>query len=286
MDFFESLTARKQFLKAISQPETSRAPAHSTKIRIFFNIFLAYLLLLLIGCGALANKSSTPGGGNYAALGDSLAAGYTSLEGYVPRYARHVQADTGILVNVNNLGQPGWTSSDLLNGLRTDAGLRNAVASAEIVTWDIGGNDLKVAYQSFLVGNCGGPDNQDCLRNAVTTFKTNWDAIISEILLLRDPSKTILRTMDIYNPFVGEQILLGNFGRVKPYLDDVDAYIQSSTQVRGIPCAKVYLAFNGPAGTDDAVLKGLIAADGFHANDIGHSRIADLLRGLAYAPLK
>jgi lysophospholipase L1-like esterase len=286
MDFFELPSTRTRFLQAISQPEVSRALMHSTKIRILFNIFLGSLFLLLMGCGALATKPSTPGAGNYAALGDSLAAGYTSLEGYVPRYARHVQADTGIQVNANDLGQPGWTSSDLLNGLRTDAQLRNAVSAAEVVTWDIGGNDLKVAYQSYLANNCGGSDNQDCLRNAVATFKTNWDAIISEILLLRDPNKTILRTMDVYNPFVAEQQALGNFGTVKPYLDDVDAYIQSSSQLKGIPCAKVYLAFNGPAGTDDPILKGLIAIDGFHANDIGHDRIATLLRGLAYAPLK
>jgi len=259
---------------------------HSTKIRVFFNILLGSLLLLLMGCGALATKPVTPGGGNYAALGDSLAAGYTSLEGYVPRYARHVQADTGIQVNANNMGQPGWTSSDLLNGLRTDTGLRKAVSSAEVVTWDIGGNDLKVAYQSYLAKNCGGSDNQDCLRNAVATFKTNWDGIISEILLLRDPNKTILRTMDIYNPFVAEQQALGNFATVKPYLDDVDAYIQSSSQLKGIPCAKVYQAFNGTAGTDDPIAKGLIAIDGFHANDIGHDRIATLLRDLMYAPLK
>jgi len=92
--------------------------------------------------------------------------------------------------------------------------------------------------------------------------------------------------MDIYNPFVAEQQALGNFATVKPYLDDVDAYIQSSSQLKGIPCAKVYQAFNGTAGTDDPIAKGLIAIDGFHANDIGHDRIATLLRDLMYAPLK
>jgi lysophospholipase L1-like esterase len=286
MDYFEQLSARKQFLRAISQPQILKAPLPSTKGRIPSNIFLAGLLMMLLGCGALGVKSSTPGGSTYVALGDSLAAGYTALEGYVPRYARHIQTDTAIVVNVNDQGQPGWTSSDLLNALRNDAALRSAVSSAEIVTWDIGGNDLKTAYESYVTGSCGGADNQDCLRNAVATFKTNWDAIIVEILLLRDPTKTILRTMDIYNPFVAEQQLLGNFATVKPYLDDVDAYIQSSSQLKGIPCAKVYQAFNGTAGTDDPILSGLIAIDGFQANDNGHELIGNLLRGLAYAPLK
>jgi len=286
MDFCERLERSKAIFGSYLAARSVKALRNLAKSRIFFNIFLACLLILLMGCGSLGSKSSTSGGGNYAALGDSLAVGYTSLEGYVPRYARHVQTDTGIVININDLGQPGWTSSDLLHALRTDAGLRNAVSSAEIVTWDIGGNDLKVAYESFVAGNCGGSDNQDCLRIAVATFKTNWDAIISQVLSLRDPSKTILRTMDIYNPFVAEQHVLGNFGTVKPYLDDVDAYIESSTQLRGIPCAKVYQAFNGPSGTDDPVFKGLIAIDGFHANDSGHNLIADLLRGLAYAPVK
>src|SRR4051794_31523125 len=67
---------------------------------------------------------------NYTALGDSLAFGILDFGrgGYVPRYASYVQTDTGSNVNLNNLGQNGWTSARLLNALRTDGNFRNSIA--------------------------------------------------------------------------------------------------------------------------------------------------------------
>jgi lysophospholipase L1-like esterase len=246
---------------------------------------LSCAVVLLAGCGGVS-LHNTPDRWSYVALGDSLAAGFDAVQGYVPRYQSDIENDTGVAVDLNNLGQPGWQSSDLVNALRTNASFRTAVSNAQVVTWDIGGNDLKHAYKLFLTGACGGADNQDCFRSAVTNFKSNWDGIVRQLTSLRDPSQTILRTMDIYNPFVAEQEALGDLARLKPYLDETDAYIQKSAAKNGILCAKVYLAFNGPSGTEDPIAKGLIAPDGFHANDNGHKLMADLLRQLGYSPLK
>ena len=78
-----------------------------------------------------------------------------------------------------------------------------------MVTWDIGGDDLLHAINLFRQGQCGGSDNQDCLRSAVAMFMPNWDAIVQQILTLRDKRSTIIRTMDIYNPFVAELMVDG-----------------------------------------------------------------------------
>ncbi|HWR34455.1 MAG TPA: SGNH/GDSL hydrolase family protein [Clostridia bacterium] len=252
--------------------------------RRFKSVLTFMLLLYLAGCGD-GGDGSTGAAWKYVALGDSLAAGFTASQGYVQRYSQYVQADTGASVTVRNMGVPGWQSGDLLNALRNDADFRAAVFSADIVTWDIGGNDLLSSYKLYLRGNCGGSDNQDCFRSAVANFRINWNGIISELLALSRPGKTILRTMDIYNPFVAEQMVLGNLGQTKPYLDAVNVHIESSAQQNGIRCAKVYLAFNGAQGLDDPVSKGLISIDGFHASDAGHKLMADLLRGFGYAPL-
>ena len=132
---------------------------------------------------------------------------------------------------------------------------------------------------------CGGTDNQDCLRTAVATFQTNGDAIVIELLKLRLPSKTILRTMDIYNPYVAADTASGIFTTIEPYLDQVNSHILANAQANGIPVAAVHLVFNGAAGTQDPIAAGLLACDGFHPNDPGHKAIADQLRALAYAPL-
>lgn len=219
-------------------------------------------------------------------MGDSLAFGALAIEGYVLRYHGYIESDTNQNVTLTNLAQNGWHSGDLLNALQNDANFRSAVSSAQVVTWDIGGDDLLHAVGEFKNGTCGGADNQDCLRSAVASFIPNWDAIVAQILSLRDPKQTIIRTMDVYNPFIAQEMATGTFSVVKPYLDQVDAHIAASAAANGIPMAAVYRAFNGPNGDEDPVAKGYIALDGIHPNDVGHKVMADLLRSLRYAPLK
>jgi lysophospholipase L1-like esterase len=247
-------------------------------------VFVLSLLVLLSACGGRTG-STAPGNWRYTALGDSLAFGALAQQGYVPRYADYIRTDTGSTVDVTNLGVPGWHSSDLLNAVRTDPAFRTAISNSQVVTWDIGGNDLANAYSHFTDGSCGGPDNQDCLRTAVSDFTANWDAVVSELLTLRSPQQTILRTMDIYNPFVAPAAAAGTFATLETYLDEVNAHIHTSAAANGIPVANVHQAFNGPDGTQDPISAGLIAADNFHPNDAGHKVIADQLRALGYAPL-
>ena len=139
---------------------------------------------------------------HYTALGDSIASGYTTPAGYVPTFRDYIQTDAGVSVVLYNLGQNGATSLSLLNSIRTDSVFQNAILQSEVITWNIGIVDLMNARNSYKNKKCGGTDNQDCLRSAVTKFKTNWDGIISEILIRRGITYTIIRTMDIYNPWV------------------------------------------------------------------------------------
>ncbi len=231
----------------------------------------------------------------YTALGDSLAFGLWAFQGYVPRYERLVETDTGAAVNPLNLGVPGWTSTDLLGAVRTNLAMRAAVATSRVVTWDIGGNDFLDARGQYRSGGCGGADNQDCLRSGIATFKVNWTAILGQLTSLRAGRPTIFRTMDIYNPYVNEDRARDSWandgGRTdfqvfKPYLDEANAHITATATARGIPVAKVFLAFNGPAGDHDPSDKGYLAFDGLHPNDLGHRVIADRFRALGYSPLR
>jgi lysophospholipase L1-like esterase len=232
----------------------------------------------------------------YVSLGDSMAFGAFAPigRGYAPAYRDHAEDDTGVNVILINLGIPGWKSGDLLCALRENPIFRFFVARASIVTWNIGGNDLLSARNRYKNRTCGGTDNQDCLREAVATFKPNWDAIIAEIFSLRRAKDTIVRTMDIYNPFVNEDRAedtwpndQGNdFQVVKPYLDAANGHIAGAAIARNIPYAQVYLAFNGANGEGDPSDLGYIFIDGYHANGRGHQRMAELLRGLGYAPIR
>jgi lysophospholipase L1-like esterase len=220
----------------------------------------------------------------YTALGDSIATGIWSSAGYVDRFAEQLRAEVDPDVQLTNLAVNGWTSTDLLAALRGNETYRAAVLDSDVVTLSIGGNDLLQARGRYMQGACGGPDNGECLGAATDRLLANYDAILDEIQALVGPRPAAIRTMDIYNPY--PSVDAARIDLFKPYLDQINSYLCGSAAVRGIACARVYAAFNGPDGIEDPVPRGLITFDGIHPSDLGHALITDLLSELAYSPLR
>jgi lysophospholipase L1-like esterase len=227
----------------------------------------------------------TPASLIYVALGDSLAVGTgASYKGYVDRYADNLRDDTSTQVSVINLSQDGQTSSELLHVLRNDVFSREAVIAANVITFNTGLNDLGRAGEAYENGTCGGADNQDCLRAAVEAFKENWDAIIAELVSLRSSSNTIIRTIGIgHTPkiFVDDAITtwpsegkIEDFRALKPYVEEVNYHIATTTADKDVPYVEVYLE------------KSHVNLDGVHPNDEGYQVIAEQLRELGYSPLQ
>jgi lysophospholipase L1-like esterase len=270
------------------------------KIRAKARKIFSYKRFCLTICGVLlvtqfaAPQARAQSSVLYTALGDSIGFGLFAPigDGYVPTYERFIEADSGASVSAVNLSVPGWTSSDLLRELKRNLLFRLSVATSTIVTVNIGGNDLLGGRGSYKDRTCGGADNQDCLRTGIAAFTSNFNAILAEVRSLRGSRNTIIRTMDVYNPYVNEDRAQdtwpndqGNdFQVLKPYIDAVNSQIATIANARNIPYARVYLAFNGPNGDIDPSDRGLIAFDGLHPNGNGHRLIADLLRGLGYSP--
>jgi lysophospholipase L1-like esterase len=202
---------------------------------------------------------------DYVALGDSLAAGVGARRGYVPRYAEHLQRETGARLRVINLGLSGQTSTQLLHSIRNDPEMRKTLGGAEVVTLNIGLNDLGQARSFYESGTCGGPQNEACLRDVVERIERNWEAIINEMSSLRSTENTIIRTVGLgYTPRTK-----GVFG---PYPGRVTRHIASSAADAGIPYVEVRLADEG------------MSEDGLHPNDKGYRVIADRLGSLGYEP--
>jgi lysophospholipase L1-like esterase len=216
--------------------------------------------------GEEAGTAETPATWDYVALGDSLAAGVGARQGYVERYADHLRAETGARVRVLNLGQPGQTSPELLRALRTDPFTRRALGRAEVVTFNIGINDLGRARESYEEGTCGGPQNEGCLRAAVEEVGKNWEAITREIRGLRSGREVLVLTPGLgYTPRTGALLA--------PYLEEANRRIAATADAEGIPHAEVRLGAEG------------MGPDGVHPNDRGYGVIAERLRGLGYEPL-
>src|SRR5215210_2550760 len=203
---------------------------------------------------------------DYVALGDSLAVGVGARRGYVTRYAEQLRSDTDVRVRTINLGVSGQTSTQLLYSLRHDRAMRKDLRGAEVVTLNIGLNDLGQASGSYEAGICGGPQNKACLREAVNKVANNWDAIVEEILNLRSTEKTVIRTAGFgYTPRAGKPF--------EPYVSEATRHIASTTAENDIPSLEITL---GDAG---------MSKDGLHPNDRGYRVIADRLADLGYEPL-
>jgi lysophospholipase L1-like esterase len=257
-------------------------------------------LWLHVGCGEepateepTAATAATGSSLDYVAFGDSLATGYGIADSYVYRYADFVGTDTGTPVNVHNLGVNGLTSEQLRAEIEHDQRAKDAIEQSGVITINIGANDLLRARLEYRTGECGGADNQDCLRQAVAGFRANWDAILADVTGTRSPDTTIIRTMDFYNPLVNideatyswPNANANDFVVFKKYLEQVDAHITESSDAYGIPHAGVYEAFNGPDGDEDPSSKGYVSPDRIHPSDDGHDVIARELGKLAYEPL-
>jgi lysophospholipase L1-like esterase len=188
-------------------------------------------------------------------------------QGYVDRYADDVRADAGARVRITNLGISGQTSAQLLRVLRSDASARRAISGAEVITFNIGINDLGRASGQYEAETCGGARNQRCLRSAVRTLEENWDAITEEILGLRSTDEAIVRTVGLgYTPRVD--------GVFRSYLQEANRHIAASTAESRIPYAEVSLGADG------------LGPDGLHPDGSGYYEIANQLRRLGYHPLQ
>ena len=247
-------------------------------------ILLVVLLVCATACrGAdtrTEGRSEVPETIRYVALGDSLATGAGADTSYVEEYADWLQAETGSPVTVHNLAVDGWTSRDLLRALRDDDHMRASVTEGHVLTWDIGGNDLLQALWTFLEGSCGGSDGRACIREALAHAAENGEAILDELLALRDGDPEGVRTLDLYLPFLDHPLAAPYVDELRPYLDQFNEQLRNASRARGIPVADVHRAFHGPHGTEDPVVAGRIAPDGVHPSEQGHEVIAAELAAL------
>ena len=238
-------------------------------VRLIFAALIAGAVLAINTASPSPSIAAVPL--RYVALGDSL----TAMPGYVDMNAAGMDQDLGANVTVVNLGQNGWTSTDLRTWVMSNRMFREELSAADVVTVGIGMNDLNSGFVRSLQGTCGGVDNQDCLREAVTTFKTNYDVIMDRVATLTSARAAVVRPWDVYNPYAG---LGAGTEFLAPYWAEVNAHIAARAAADGVPLAAVAAAFNGPAGDESAAAKGYLDADGLHLSPAGSAAIASIFR--------
>ncbi|WNB92440.1 SGNH/GDSL hydrolase family protein [Bacillus sp. NEB1478] len=161
-------------------------------------LLLSLLLLSLFFSPLKANAATNENNHiTYVALGDSLAAGVTPTNslglGY-PHYLTGILQQANYTVTPGFFGIPGYTSSDVLNDLTVPTRplyypLQNAIKQADIVTIDIGANDI---LKKLTTG-------QQVKNTDIQKTVSNLTAILVDIKK-KNPSAKVY-VMGYYNPF-------------------------------------------------------------------------------------
>lgn len=221
---------------------------------------------------------------DYVALGDSNPAGYGVLRSYVALYAVDIGKDLGVQVNMHNRAFNGARVGEILTGLQKDPALQQDIRDAEVVTIDVGANDWTPVAVAYPAQNCGGADNEDCMRKLIEYYRENLEGILEEIARLRGPdARVLVRVVDLYlsdcdfpDFFKNKEI----FNGVNPYVTEFNAVIAELSAAHGAKVVPLHLELNGPDGTKNPVR--FLQEDHCHLSTGGHQKVADLLRELGY----
>ncbi|WAH36011.1 GDSL-type esterase/lipase family protein [Alicyclobacillus dauci] len=154
---------------------------------------------------ALAGTTDTPTAskGQLVALGDSITYGYNLGDNKAPSQQAfpYLIAEQQHLTT-DDLGVPGWTSTDLLNALTNSSTMQTAVKNASVITIDIGSNDLLQTALTYgalhALDGSGTSDLADSLSSAVTKMGENVGQIVKRVKTLNPKAAVVL--YNIYDP--------------------------------------------------------------------------------------
>jgi hypothetical protein len=218
---------------------------------------------------------------------DLVIFGDSSAFGFGVYYAAYIEEDLGVKVRVHERAVGGQTVWGLLSILCDDEEIRELVSEAEVVTF-IGNPRESISETNPWDFECAEASGCYVINCSLVTFEkyiADIEAIIEEILSLRDGSPTIIRAMDCYYPNVRWHKEYGVYEECKQCIDNTNIAIHQAAAAHNIPVARVYDAFNGPDHDEDPNDKGYLSPDGIHTSEEGKKIIAILFRELGYEPV-
>ena len=195
---------------------------------------------------------------DYLALGDSLAAGQTPDKqlgkGYTDYLANQLNKIDRLASFDKRFAVPGYTTTDLLNDLQTNVvkpgidgnnvDIHSSIQNAELITIDIGANDL---LKQIIIDQTTGAliADQQKLIAALTGVGENLVAILTQIKTLNPNANVYL--MGFYNPFPYASV--ETKAQLNSLLNQLNLTIENAGKpfsVTFVPTANSF-ALNGPA---------------------------------------
>lgn len=237
-----------------------------------------HLTLGLFSAAVLLAACSGAPTWNYEVMGVH-ARNYVSDE-MTQRHAEFIEQDQSVAVALREWErmEPG----EIAENLRTKEDLRQAIAEAEVITYDFAFDWQNRSQSLFLAGMCGGDDNQDCLREDLLQAQRDWSAILDRITDLRAGSPVLLRVLlhgdwwfdfPYWNPAPEQKAIMADYYHQLQTYAVEDAARRSVTVVQVFP-DPYFNEMNPPAK--------YFLTDGIRLSDAGSIALAEVLRGTGY----
>ena len=223
------------------------------------------------------------------AVGDSVTAGSNcNCTPFPELYGTDLATTYGVKSYVENDGEGGETSADVLNDLNSDNGEQDDISDANIVLITIGANDFGPQYDQITSGTCGGDDGLDCAQDGLSQLQKNLTAIVHQIRSLRNDSSTAILMTGYWNVF--EDGSVADDSMNKQGREESDALTKAVNKIeehvagaQDATYVDIYTPFKGSDGSSDPT--DLLADDGDHPDAEGHKLIAKTLLAAGTDPL-
>jgi lysophospholipase L1-like esterase len=219
--------------------------------------------------------------------GDSMLT-FPPNRGAIDAYVEMLEEDFGVHVNMRLPGMGPCCSPPVIAEYLTTDRAKSELEGADVVIIEspVSGLAYWVAtvagFEGLDPADCGGDDDQQCLRDSLAEYKDGVEEIFSLLTEAVDPSETLIRAVDGYALMVEDQTAAGTLQMTNPYWQEAQEFFAETAAKYGIPTASMFAEFNGPDGTDDPQDRGLIATDRVHPNEAGALLIAELIHDLGY----
>jgi hypothetical protein len=238
---------------------------------------LVIALLLLVACAPATTttpvRAGTPKPGEVLHL---VVLGDFQSFGFGEDYARQIESDLGVKVELGDLTMGGYTPANLLNDLRNGTGSRmgiqRAVKQANVVVFSVAPLDIIKEQENGQL---------DCSTTVLAGYKGTLDSVYSEIFALRKGQPTLIRTKDYFCNFYSDWKKAGKYEDHRRCWEAWNGVIHQAAADHKVPVAEVFAAFNGPSYEQDPLDKGLQDDNGL-PNEAGNKLIADQFRKLGY----
>ena len=142
-------------------------------------------------------KLKKPATYHYVALGDSLANGVGAPDhyGYTQQLSQILAQKQPITFSL--FAVSGQTSTQLLRRWPT---YQKAIKRANLITWNIGGNDIRLTWRIYSKQLVPKAVLQKRMSQTLATLQANWDLLASQLRQTAPPGAKIV-AINIYNPY-------------------------------------------------------------------------------------